>query len=114
MSTLVLSFLGPFDVMRDGVPVTHFRSDKVRALLAYLATTADRPHTRSALAALLWPEQGDEAAHRNLSQTLLRLRAALGDRATESPLLSITRTAILWRRESTDLDVTDFIRLAHS
>src|SRR3954452_23618030 len=114
MSILVLSFLRTFDVTRDGVPVSRFRSDKVRALLAYLTTTADRPHTRAELAALLWPEQGDEAALRNLSQTLLRLRTALDDRAAESPLLSITRTAVQWRRECAILDVDDFARLAHS
>jgi hypothetical protein len=28
MSILALSFLGTVDVTRDGVPVTHFRSDK--------------------------------------------------------------------------------------
>ncbi len=114
MSTFALSFLGTFDVTRDGVPLTRFRSDKVRALLAFLATAADRPHTRAALAALLWPDHGDEAASRNLSQTLLRLRAALGDSAAESPLLFITRATIQWRREAAGLDVAQFARLARS
>ena len=57
-----LRLLGAFQVERDGVTVTQFHSDKVRALLAYLAAESDRPHARSALAALLWPEQADAAA----------------------------------------------------
>src|SRR3712207_2234600 len=113
MAALALRFLGAFQVIHDGVPITRFRGDKVRALLAYLATEEGRPHSRAALASLLWPDQGDEAALRNLSQTLLRLRAALGDTALESPLLHITRAAIQWRREAASVDVLEFTRLAH-
>ena len=43
-------------------PVTAFASNKVRALLAYLAVEADRPHRREALAGLLWPEQPEAKA----------------------------------------------------
>jgi DNA-binding SARP family transcriptional activator len=40
--------LGPFHVTLDGKPVAGFESNKVRALLAYLAVEADRPHSRGA------------------------------------------------------------------
>jgi DNA-binding SARP family transcriptional activator len=43
MARLSLSLLGPFEVTLDGVPVTAFDSNKVRALLAYLAVEADGP-----------------------------------------------------------------------
>jgi hypothetical protein len=33
-----------------------FKSNKVRALLAYLAVEMDRPHRREVLAGLLWPQ----------------------------------------------------------
>jgi predicted ATPase/DNA-binding SARP family transcriptional activator len=113
MTTRVLSFLGAFHVIRDGAPVTRFHSDKVRALLAYLATEADRPHARAALAALLWPEQANSAALRNLSQTLVRLRDALGGDETSTPLRS-TWQEIQWRPEAGWADVTEFAHLARS
>ncbi len=57
MAHLALYFLGGFQVVLDSHPVTEFKSNKVRALLAYLAVEADRPHRREALAGLLWPER---------------------------------------------------------
>ena len=49
---LQLRLLGTFDARLDGVPLQRFRSTKVRALLAYLAVEADRPHRREGLANL--------------------------------------------------------------
>ena len=74
-------FLGPFEVRLDGKPVTGFESDKVRALLAYLAVEADHAHSRDALAALIWPDQADETARQNLRHVLYKLRQALHDTA---------------------------------
>jgi len=111
MATISLTFLGTFQVLRDGAPVTRFRGEKVRALLAYLATEAERPHERATLAALLWPDQGDELALRNLAQALVRLREALG---VSDELLHITRQALQWRRAAAQLDVAEFARLARS
>ncbi len=53
MVALKLSFFGPFQVQLHSHPVTHFESDKVRALLAYLTVEAGRTHRRDALAGLL-------------------------------------------------------------
>lgn len=116
MDTVTVQLLGTFAAQTaDGV-AARFRSDKVRALLAYLATEAAQPHARASLAALLWPEQTDDLALRNLSQTLVQLRAALGDDpATEPPLLLISRQTIQWNRANTvQLDLADFTRLARS
>ena len=55
MAHLALTLFGPLEVTLDGDPVTSFASNKVRALLVYLAVEADRPHRRDALAPLLWP-----------------------------------------------------------
>ena len=41
---------GRFQVTLDSHPIASFESDKVRALLAYLAVEARRPHPREALA----------------------------------------------------------------
>ncbi len=116
MVDITVQLLGTFAVQTaDGSPV-RFRSDKVRALLAYLATEAAQPHTRARLAALLWPEQTDDLALRNLSQTLVQLRSALGDdAATEPPLLLISRQTIQWNRANgVRLDLADVARLARS
>lgn len=50
----------------------------MRALLAYLVVEADRPHRREALAALLWPDQTENAARQSLRQALYILRQTLG------------------------------------
>jgi predicted ATPase/DNA-binding SARP family transcriptional activator len=77
MLPLTLSLLGPFQVALADAPITGFPTDKVRALLAYLALEADRPHRRDTLATLLWPDWSDEIARRNLRQSLHRLKQTL-------------------------------------
>ena len=46
MSTLLLSLLGSFQATLAERPIAGFESNKVRALLAYLAVEGDRPHSR--------------------------------------------------------------------
>ncbi len=72
MAHLSLKLLGGFEVTLDTEPVITFRTDKVRALLAYLAIEADRPHRRSALAAMFWPDTSEAKAAHSLSQCLLQ------------------------------------------
>src|SRR4051812_8985913 len=114
MAGLSLALLGPLQVTLQGAPITAFESDKVRALLAYLAIEADRPHRRDALAGLLWPDRPERAAHLNLNQVLANLRGAIGDRTATPSFLSITRDTIQLNRASAyDLDVDTFrVRLA--
>ncbi len=94
MPHLSLSLLGPFQAALDGQPITDFKSNKVRALLAYLAVEADRPHPRETLAGWLWPDYADRAALDNLRYTLSSLRRAIDDRAAQPPFLIITRDTI--------------------
>lgn len=54
-----------------GTSIHHFRSRKVRALLAYLALHRGQPCSRETLCALLWPEEPSERVAAN------RLRVAL-------------------------------------
>ena len=54
MARLALMLFGPLEATLDGALITTFESNKVRALLAYLAAEADRPQRREALASLLW------------------------------------------------------------
>jgi DNA-binding SARP family transcriptional activator len=113
MPYLSLSLLGSLQVTLDGQPVTGFKSDKVRALLAYLAVEADRPHRREALAALLWPEMPDRSARSNLRDILSNLRKVIGDRDATPPFLLITRETLQFNIASDHwLDVAAFTDLA--
>ena len=112
MAKLGMEFLGGFRVTLDGAAVTGFESNKVRALLAYLAVEAHRPQRRESLAALLWPDWPDSAALSNLRYALSDLRKVIGDRTAEPPYLIISREAIQFNTESdTALDVAEFSRL---
>jgi predicted ATPase/DNA-binding SARP family transcriptional activator len=92
--------LGSFQASLDGSLITTFETHKVRALLAYLAVEADRPHTRDELVGLLWPEQPDQAARASLRQALASLRKSIGDRATEAPFLLTAPDSIQFQLSS--------------
>jgi len=94
MARWSLRMLGPFVAEGDGGPLAGFRSDKVRALLAYLAVHVDRPWSRATLADLLWPEQPESTARGNLRNALSNLRHVLGDQVAEPPFLRVTQAAV--------------------
>ena len=100
MSRLAVRLLGPFQATLDNERIDRFETEKVRALLAYLATEADRPQRREFLAEMLWPDRPEGAARANLRHTLGNLRTAIGDRersgkpATTPPFLFVTRDTI--------------------
>jgi DNA-binding SARP family transcriptional activator len=119
-----LRLLGSFELVLAGEPAAgsgpeksirakkSFRSQSERALLAYLACEAGRPHSREALAGLLWPELPAETAHNNLRVTLHRLRQVLGDPDAAHPLLHVSRDAIqLVQAGQLWVDVTAFQEL---
>ncbi|MBU1878897.1 MAG: AAA family ATPase, partial [Chloroflexi bacterium] len=109
MARLSLSLLGPFQATLDGTPVMGFESNKVRALLAYLAVESSRPHSREALAGLLWPERPNPAALGNLRHALANLRRALGDAQARPAFLRITRETLQFNPASDHwLDIADF------
>lgn len=99
---LHLTLLGGAEVSRDGKPISGFFSAKVRALLIYLAVTG-RPHSREALASLLWGELPEADAKTNLRQALTNLRKLVGDH------LLIDRETVAFDREKPYwLDVEEF------
>jgi adenylate cyclase len=100
MTRLLIHLLGPFQVILDGQPVIDFESDKVRALLAYLALEADQPHRREKLAGLLWPEWTERSARANLRRALVNLRKVIDDYHAVPPFLSITPKTIRFNRGS--------------
>ena len=113
MAQLSLSLLGSFQATLDGRPITGFKSNRVRALLAYLAIEVDRPHRREALAGLLWPDWPDRDALSNLRYSLSNLRRAIGDREANPPFLLITRDNLQFNPDSSySLDVKTFTQAA--
>ncbi len=98
MALLDIRVLGSLQVKVGGEPITEMRSDKVRALLAYLAVEGDQPHRREKLAGLLWPGYPEESARASLRRALADLRQALrpviGEERTDPPYLEITRQTI--------------------
>ena len=113
MAQLSLSLLGSFQATLDGKPITGFKSNRVRALLAYLAVEADRQHRREVLAGLIWPDWPDRDALSNLRYSLSDLRRAIGDREADPPFLLITRDNLQFNPDSKySLDVKTFIQVA--
>lgn len=111
MASLSISLLGPLQIAVDGVPVKEFKSNRTRALLAYLAVEMDQPHRRESLAGLLWPEWSDREALNNLRSTLSNLRQAIGDRVACPPFLLISRDSIQINRQAEiRIDVIEFTR----
>ena len=82
MATLQVRLLGELGAEFDGTAVTLPASRRACALLAWLALRPG-PHSRSRLAALLWPDVLDASARASLRSALWALRAALGPTASE-------------------------------
>jgi len=77
MARLEVRLLGELGVEFDGVAVGLPTSRRACALLAWLALRPG-PHSRSRLAALLWPDVLDASARASLRSALWALRAAFG------------------------------------
>ena len=75
---LELALLGPPELHRAGQPLGRFRSAKTYALLYYLAVTR-RTQPRTVLAGLLWGEDDEYYARRNLNRTLSDLAHFVGE-----------------------------------
>jgi WD40 repeat protein/DNA-binding SARP family transcriptional activator len=115
--SIAIRCLGTFDVSIGSAAGPIFPTDKVRALLAYLALEArpdertgmGRSHRREALAGMFWPEHAEANALANLRLTLHRLRQAL-DHAVPgvSAALLITKQTVQVEHASLTVDVARF------
>lgn len=73
---LRMTFFGPPQIIRDGVPV-NITITKAVALLAYLSAH-ERPQRRDHLLTMLWPESAGSQARKNLRNVLWTIRTQLG------------------------------------
>ncbi|MCA9918118.1 MAG: hypothetical protein KC445_09205, partial [Anaerolineales bacterium] len=102
MKTLHISLLGKPLVQHSGHTLPGLVSRKSQALLCYLAFTG-QPHSRQALAGLLWSEMDEEKARRNLRVALTRMKDELAE------YLVIQRRTLAFNRERPYwLDVIEF------
>ena len=92
--TLRVHCFGTLRVSYGDSAVDGFESQKVRGLFAYLACHRGQPLSRDHLAAVFWPGKDEEAARRNLRQSLYNLRS----------LFPRERPAILANRQALELD----------
>lgn len=93
MDQLSLLLFGQFQAVLDGQPLSGFRTQKVQALLIYLAADPHTAHRRELLMTLLWPGMPETSARANLRQILFHLRQAIPD-DTAVPLLIANRHTI--------------------
>src|SRR6202035_1915227 len=82
IAVLEVRLLGELGVERDASAVTLPTSRRACLLLGWLALRSG-PHSRSRLAALLWPDVLDASARASLRSALWALRAAFGPAAAE-------------------------------
>lgn len=102
MSRLALFLFGPPRMECDGAPVVT-DTRKAVALMAYLAVTR-QPHSRDAMAALLWPDYDQQHARATLRRTLSDLHKTLAGKwlHIDRETLSLDRLETFW------LDVDEF------
>lgn len=75
--SLAITLFRSFQVALNQQPVVHFRSNKARALLAYLMLAQSKPVTRATLTELLWQGYPTASARTSLRQVLANLRDLL-------------------------------------
>lgn len=108
MSDLVIRTLGMPSIALDGQPIT-VDTRKAVALFIYLAVES-QPHSRDAIATLLWPEYDQSRARAALRRTLSVLHKALNDQylLIERERIALAGADTLW------VDALEFRRLLAS
>jgi len=103
---------GKFTAHHDAGLLTGLEASKDQELLSYLLIHRDRPHSREALASLLWADTSTEKSKKYLRQALWHLHAALNSDngngthflLVDHDWLSLNPCSSLWT------DVADFER----
>ncbi len=89
----------------DGTPIQGLKSERLRALVAFLLLHRHAPQTRAHIAVTLWPESTDAVAKANLRRRLHDLKQQL----PEGDWLQVSKSTIQWNGQSWfECDVADF------
>ena len=107
---LQLYLLGGFECRSGTGDLLTFPTSKVRALLAYLATSPEQGHRRDNLADFLWGDGTAGEGRANLRKALSRLRQSLPGDARDC--LAVDRNQLAVRPGGVEVDVRQFLRLA--
>ncbi len=93
----------------NGRVIDRFQTQRVAALLAYLACHARASHSREVVSEVLWPEEAPVAARHNLRQALFSLRRQLEPPDVAlGPLLRADRHHVGLVAEAVTIDVVEF------
>jgi two-component SAPR family response regulator len=103
-----ITLLGSLQVVQGGRVITSFRTQKTGALLAYLAFYRQHPHSRSALASLLWPEAAPNAARHKLRVALSSLRRQLEPPDVPGAVFEVSRASVQLQPASVTTDIAEF------
>lgn len=109
MSALYINLLGRFEARLASGEALPLKGRKTQALLACLALTPGKRHTRDELATLLWSDRGQSQARSSLRQSLTELRKALGE--TNGALLFAGRDGIALDDGAVEVDAPKFEHL---
>jgi len=112
MPKLALKLFSDYKISLDEEIVVGIKTNKARALLAYLALEADRSHRRSVLAEFFWPNKPAGAGRNSLKQALSNMRNSLADQDSTSPFLLVDREEIQFNSGSNYwIDTQEFATL---
>ena len=112
MPRLALKLFSDFKINLDDEIVVGIKTNKARALLAYLALEAGRSHRRSVLAEFFWPNKPAGAGRNSLKQALSNIRNTLEDQDSASPFLLVDREEIQFNSGSNYwIDTQEFAAL---
>jgi DNA-binding SARP family transcriptional activator len=102
---------GKFTAHHDAGLLKGIEASKDQELLSYLLIHRDRPHSREALASLLWGETSTEKSKKYLRQALWHLHAALNSNGNGTDVLMVDHDWLsLNPRSDLWTDVSDFER----
>jgi DNA-binding SARP family transcriptional activator len=112
MPRLALKLFSDFKINLNDEIVVGIKTNKARALLAYLALEANRSHSRSVLAEFFWPNKPAGAGRNSLKQALSNIRSTLEDQNSASPFLLVDREEIQFNSGSNYwIDTQEFAAL---
>ena len=102
---------GKFTAHHDADLLKGIEASKDQELLSYLLIHRDRPHSREALASLLWGDTSTEKSKKYLRQALWHLHAALNSNGNGTDVLMVDHDWLgLNPRTNLWTDVSDFER----